>query len=92
VQLLRFVVHLASLGLSYQTVKSYVSAVRHLQIVSSLPDPSVASYPRLNYALRGLGRSGGGKRQLTCLSITQGMLAKIHQFCSQLPHEYEHVL
>ena len=54
--LLRVVAYLASLGLSYQTVKLYLSAVRHLQIMSNLPDPSVAPYPRLNYALRGLHR------------------------------------
>ena len=33
--LLRFVAHLASLGLSYQTVKLYLSAVRHMQIMSN---------------------------------------------------------
>ena len=53
---MRFVAHLALLGLSYQTVKLYLSAVRHMQIMSNLPDPSVALYPRLSYALRGLRR------------------------------------
>jgi len=89
---LRFVAHLASLGFSYQTVKSYLNTVRHLQILSNLPDLSVASYPRLNYALRGFRRSGDGKRQLIRLLITPEMLAKIHQFWSQSPPEYEHVL
>ena len=55
-RLVRFVAHLALLGLSYQTVKLYLSAVRHMQIMSNLPDPSVALYPRLSYALRGLRR------------------------------------
>ena len=90
--LLRFVAHLASLGLSYQTVKLYLSAVRHLQIMSDLPDPSVAAYPRLNYALRGLHRRVAEKGQLTRLPITPEMLAKIHRFWSQSPSTFEHVL
>ena len=83
--------HLASLGLS-QTVKLYRSAVRHLQIMSNLPDPSVALYPRLIYALRGLHRRVGEKGQLTRLPIMPEMLAKIHRFWSQSPSTFEHVL
>ena len=30
-----------------------------MQIMSNLPDPSVASYPTLSYALRGLRRRSG---------------------------------
>ena len=89
---LHFVAHLASLGLSYQTVKLYLSAVHHLQIMCNLPDPSVASYPRLNYALRGLRREVVGKRQLTRLPIMPEMLAKIHWFWSQSPSTFEQVL
>ena len=51
--LLRFTAHLASLGLSYQTTRLYLCAVHHLQIVNELPDPSLAFYHLLNYALRG---------------------------------------
>ena len=51
--LLRFTAHLASLGLSYQTTHLYLCAVCHLQIVSKLPEPSLTSYPLLNYSLRG---------------------------------------
>ena len=68
---LRFVAHLASLGLSYQTFKLYLSAVHHLQIMCNFPDSSVASYPRLNYALRGLRSRVSGKKQVTRLSICQ---------------------
>ena len=50
---LRFTAHLASLDLSYQTTRLYLCAVLHLQIVNKLPEPSLASYPLLNYALRG---------------------------------------
>ena len=79
VTLLRFVAHLASLRLSYQTVKLYLSAVCHMQIMSNIPDPYVASYPRLSYALRGLRRKVGEKGQLTCLPFMLEILAKIHR-------------
>ena len=52
--LLRFTAHLASLGLSYKPTGLYLCAVCHLQIVHNLPEPSLASYPLLNYALWGL--------------------------------------
>ena len=78
--LLRFVAHLALLRLSYQTVKLYLSALRHMQIMSNIPDPSVASYPRLNYALRGLRRKVGEKGQLTNLPFMLEKLAKIQWF------------
>ena len=51
--LLRFTAHLASLHLSYQITRLYSCAVLHLQIVNKLPEPSLASYPLLKYALRG---------------------------------------
>ena len=51
--LLRFTALLASLDLSYQRSRLYLCAVLHLQIVNKLPDPSLASYPLLIYALRG---------------------------------------
>ena len=35
---LRFVAHLASLSQSHQTVRSYISAIRHMQIVSGMSD------------------------------------------------------
>ena len=51
--LLRFTAHLESLHLSYLTTRLYLCAVLQLQIVNKLPDPSLASYPLLNYGLRG---------------------------------------
>lgn len=50
----RFVCYLASEGLKHTTIKCYLSAVRRLQIVGGLGDPFVASWPLLQYTLRGV--------------------------------------
>ena len=53
-----FVAHLAEAGLRPASVKSYLAAVRHLQISVGLPALSVmATFPRLTYILKGLKRS-----------------------------------
>ena len=45
--------------------------------MSVLPDPSIAAYSHLNYALHGLRRGINGRRQLTRLPITPDVLSKI---------------
>ena len=62
--LLRFAAYLASSGLSCQTVRLYLSAVGHLQILCIKRDPSLQVHPLLNYALRGLHRCPVGKPRL----------------------------
>ena len=91
-RLLHFVAHLSSAGLSYQTVRLYLSSVRHLQIMSDLPDPCITAYPHLNYALRGLRRDINGRRQLTRLPITPDMLSKILQLWSHSPLNPDHIM
>ena len=54
-----FVSHLAEKGLSHKTIKSYLSAVRHLQIQSGLGDPFTATLPQLAYVLKGIRRKQG---------------------------------
>ncbi|XP_062503751.1 uncharacterized protein LOC134180586 [Corticium candelabrum] len=43
-------------GLSHKTIKSYLSALRHLQIQSGLGDPFTATLPQLAYVLKGIRR------------------------------------
>ena len=86
--LLRFVAYLYSSSLTYQSIRSYLSATRHLQIIHQLPDPTFSSFPRLNYALRGLRREGP-KGQNTRLPITPDLLRKIHQVWSRQPPSYD---
>ena len=43
-----YVAYLANSGLAYQTIKTYLAAVRHAQIAKGLPEPKeVASMPKL---------------------------------------------
>ena len=90
--LLRFVAYLFSSSLSYQTVRLYLSAVRHLQIVNNLPDPALASYCRLNYALRGIRREGTQKQPHTRLPITPDLLYRIYIIWSREPQDYDRIM
>ena len=54
--LTRFVSYLAQSGLTYQSIRTYLSGIRFLQIASGLPDPHINTFPVLNYVLRGIHR------------------------------------
>ena len=50
-----FTVFLARQGLKYQSVKGYLSALRHLQIAEGLGDPFLpGAFSRLEYILKGV--------------------------------------
>ena len=53
-----FVSYLASQSVQYQSLKCYLSALRHLQIEEGLPDPRMGegNFPRLEYVLKGIKR------------------------------------
>ena len=72
-----FVAHLAS-WVSYQTVKSYLCAVRSQQIVLGLGDPLTCT-PRLEYVLPGLKRAQSSKCPscLLRLPVTQNIMVLI---------------
>jgi len=55
-RMFQFVAFLKLEGLCYQTAKSYLSAVRHLQISHSLGDPQLSSMPKLELVIRGMKR------------------------------------
>ena len=54
--LTRFVSYLAQSGLTYQSIRTYLSGIRFLQIASGLPDPHINTFPVLDYVLRGIHR------------------------------------
>ena len=84
--------HLASLGLSHQTVRLYLSAIRHMQIVNGMSDLALASYAQLNYALRGLRRVGGDCRCRAHLPITPDILMNIYRQLSHVEQTYGHIM
>ena len=53
-QLCRYASFLASENLVHSTIKGYLSAIRHLQIATGLPDPGIPSMPKLEGVLRGI--------------------------------------
>ena len=76
-----FAAHLAEEGLSPQTVKSYLSAVRNLQLFLGFPDPrDSSSLPVLKRVLAGISRvyTSTNKAKKPRLPITIQVLAGIH--------------
>ena len=53
-QLCQYTVWLANQGLTHKTLKTYLAAVRHLQIAEGLPDPKIATMPKLEQVMRGI--------------------------------------
>lgn len=90
--LCRFVAFLFSSSLSYQSIRSYLSAVRHLQIMSGLPDPSLSSFPRLDYALKGIRRTNTAETRLKRLPVTPVLLRRIHGVWSGDPPTYDRTM
>ncbi len=71
----RFLAFLANRGLSYASIRVYLSALRFLQMYTSHPDPVLSSFQRLEYVLRGIRRSPlGSSRRLLRLPITPAIL------------------
>lgn len=87
--LCRFVAFLFSSSLSYQTIRSYLSAIRHLQIMSGLPDPSFSSFPRLDYVLKGSRRCNTATPRPKRLPITPAILHQILKVWSRDPPTYD---
>lgn len=81
--LCRFVSYLSLHSLSYQTIRSYLSAVRHLQISQGMPDPSLSGFCQLEYVLKGIRRGGAALPKRHRLPITPDILRLIHQKWSQ---------
>ena len=72
-----FVSVLANQGLKHQTVKCYLSAVRHLQVSQGFAEPfQGVSMPRLEYVLRSIKKhqARNSKGGATRLPITPGIL------------------
>ena len=60
-----FVAYLTDLGLKHSSIKGYLSAVWHLQVVAGLGNPFSASWPLLECTLKGV------KRQEARSSVTR---------------------
>ena len=89
--LCRFVAFLQVEGLRHSTVKSYLSAVRHLQISQALGDPRMDTMPRLELVVRGLKREQAGIPPKPRLPITPVILRQVHAVWKD-SHEWDDIM
>ena len=80
---MNFVAALVNQGLKLQTIKCYLSAVRHLQIECGGGDPRVESMPLLALTLRGAKREQAGAPTRTRLPLTPAVLEKLRRVWNQ---------
>ena len=85
-KLIGFVAYAVNLGLKHQTVKCYLSAVRHLQVEWGA---RVESMPSLALVLRGTKREQAGTPKRTRLPITPGILGKLHEVWNR---DHDHMM
>lgn len=75
-------IYLAVSGLSRSSLKSYISALRHLQISLGLPDPATGEMPKLQGVMKGIKATQARSPSLSArkrLPITPPIL---HQICN----------
>ena len=88
----RFVVHMANKGLSYVTIRVYLSGLRFMQIASGLPDPALSSFCHLEYVLRGIRKSSSCRRRPQRLPVTPHILSCLFRAWSQPPVSQDRVM
>lgn len=77
--LCRFVSSLANENLCHNTIKCYLSGVRHLHVAEGFGDPHISAMARLEQVLKGIkATQAKGLRRLVRLPITPEILAKLH--------------
>ena len=73
--LCKYVAYLAKQDLKHQSIKCYLSALRHLQIEAGLGDPyAPGAFPRLEYVLKGVKQTPSGQARPARLPITPVIL------------------
>ena len=89
-----YVAHLGDRGLAPSTVKTYLAAIRDLQVQYGFPSPFDTKMPRLDRAIRGLkivrGKEGRAPRRK--LPITPKILRQIRGAWSRLHANYDQSL
>ena len=80
-QLCQFVSYLALANLSHNTMKCYLSAIRHLHIAEGAGDPQISKIPRLEQVLRGikLTHARGEKEGNVRLPVSIDVLEKMRE-------------
>lgn len=82
--LCRFVATMAE-KVGWGTIRSYLSAVRFVQISTGHPDPTLSSFPRLTYVMRGIRKTSPGHSRPKRLPITPEILRKVYTIWADPP-------
>ena len=88
-----FVSYLHNCGLSHGTVKTYLSAVRHMHIANNIEEPKMAQMPKLKLVERGIKRRSAvecSKRER--LPITPAILRQLKSLWAPRATEYEQIM
>ena len=93
--LCEYVAYVAQGDMKHQFIKCYLSAARHLQVMSGQGDPFREKMPFLEYVLRGF-KSEQAKKSLTAqrvrLPITPEVLLRIHHVWEQNSREPDNII
>ena len=72
-----FVSYLANRGLAHATIKTYLAALRHLQVSKDLPEPRATPMPKLAVVERGIMKAKADTVSRPRLLITADILRRI---------------
>ena len=91
-----FATFLAQKGFAPSSMKLYMAAIRHIQIVQGLPEPrTLSSLPRLRLVINGIARSRAQNHQTSAkprLPITTPILQKIFESLSARPPTHDNFM
>ena len=88
-----YITYLAKSGLAFSTIKTYLSAIRHLHILHDLPPFGETSMPKFELVKRGILRSAAGRsNSLQRLPVTPFILRQIKALWSTCAQSYESVM
>ena len=73
-------------------MKTYLAAVRHMQISHEMGDPKIGSMPRLELVVRGMKKEQAGQPTRTRLPITPEILSRIRQHWKERQAEWDIVM
>lgn len=87
-----YITYLAKSGLVYSSVKTYLSAVRHLQISHGLTAPDLAAMPKLSFMEGGIRRANFTEQQKSRLLITLIILTQLRALWSRNATSFDYIM
>lgn len=86
-----FIAHLSH-SVQWDTIRSYLCAIRYFQIRAGLPDPHTSPMPRIPYILKGVQKHFPTHKRPKRQPITPEILSQIHKAWSQQPPSYDRAM